>query len=127
MLPFGAERFRRTSVADRAGNSRWNWGALFDEFIEQANENRDLIVLSSADNEADDEMAAYLATKQRLIAEALNLSPTVSVSHQVEASQEKIRAMILWEGESRGADDVTADFVNRARQAGLALEEVKTN
>jgi hypothetical protein len=127
VLPFAPERFRRTSVTDRAGNSKWNWGALFDEFIKQANDNNDLIVLSSAGDAADNDMAVYLATNQRLIAEALNLSRPTSVSNQDETSKEKIRAMILWEGESRGDDDVTAEFVNRARQAGMTLEEVKTN
>jgi hypothetical protein len=128
VLPFAPEQFRKTSVTDRAGNSKWNWGALFDEFITEANDNDDLIVLSSADDEADDDdTVAYLATNQRLIAEALSLSRAINDNDQDEADTENIRAMILWEGESRGAGDVTADFVNRARQAGIALEEVKTN
>jgi hypothetical protein len=121
VLPFAPQRFRGTSVVDRPGNSTWNWGTLFDELVERANETNDLVVLSSNDAQADDETAAYIQTNQRLITESMDLSRTAS-----DNLEKQIKALIIWEGESRGEDDMTGDFANRARQAGIPLEEVNT-
>jgi hypothetical protein len=36
VLPFDSTRFRTTSVLDRPANSTWDWGAIFDEQIQEA-------------------------------------------------------------------------------------------
>lgn len=111
VLPFEPDSFRRTSVVDRPGNSVWDWGLLYDESIRVAKNRDDLIVLASG----DDATAAYLAANERIVEEARNL-----------AADGDVTALIIWEGGSRGEDDVTAELMARAEQAGIPIEEVIT-
>jgi hypothetical protein len=120
VLPFAPARFRRTSVADRPSNSTWDWIAIFDEMIREASESDDLVILHSS----DDETAAYAATNQRIIVEAQKL--TREHSGRKEADRDSIRAMIIWEGSTRGEDDLTAAFASAARREGIRVEQVNT-
>jgi hypothetical protein len=125
VLPFPPARFRRTSVADRPGNSTWNWVAIFDELIRAASESGDLILQSSDDETSFvDETAAYTATNQRIIAEAQALAR--GRNEQKEVYRGSIRALIIWEGDSRGGDDLTAGFSSAARESGIPVEQVDT-
>ena len=126
VLPFAPAHFRRTSVVDRPGNSTWDWGDLFDEFVKRASDNDDLVVLSPGAGGTDDDTAAYVETNRRLIAEALNLSRIINAPGRGGADAKHLRALIMWEGGSRGEDDVTADFADRARRALIPLEEIST-
>jgi hypothetical protein len=126
VLPFAPGHFRQTSVIDCPGNSTWDWGSLFDEFIKKANDTNDLIVLPLKDSGTGAKTAAYVETNQRLITEALNLSRAEVYSSQGDSDKGQTRAMIIWEGGSRGEVDLTAEFAERAQQAGMLLEEVKT-
>ncbi|HEX8163013.1 MAG TPA: hypothetical protein VF538_14170 [Pyrinomonadaceae bacterium] len=126
MLPFAPRHFRQTSVIDRPGNSTWNWGTLFDEFIKKANDTDDLIVLPRRGGGTGAKTSAYVETNQRLITEALNLSRRGAYCDQGDSGKEQNRAMIIWEGRSRGEDDLTAEFAERAQQAGMTIEEVNT-
>lgn len=125
VLPFAAERFRRTSVVDRPGSPAWDWGALFDGLIRDAVNADDLITLSHATDDA----AAYRAANGRMISEALKLSRGRSAQKPDgagDAGGVQITALIVWEGRPRGEDDLTADFAGRAREAGLPVEQVFT-
>jgi hypothetical protein len=126
VLPFAPGHFRQTSVIDRPGNSTWNWGILFDEFINKANDSNDLIVLPVKGSKTGAKTTAYVKTNQRLITEALNLSRRGAYCNQGESGKEQNRAMIVWEGRSRGEDDLTAEFAERAQQSGMPIEEVNT-
>jgi hypothetical protein len=126
VLPFAPKHFRQTSVVDRPGNSTWDWGSLFDEFIKKADDTNDLIVMTAKDGKANTGTAAYVETNQLLITEALDLSRTGTYCNQGDSGKGQTRAMVIWEGGSRGQDDLTAEFAERAQQAGMPLEEVKT-
>lgn len=121
VLPFAPRRFRQTSVIDRPGNANWNWGAIFDALSQAAEENDDLVILPSA----GDETTAYALTNERIIAEALELSSKDSGRENDEYAQ-NVLALIVWEGRSRGDDDLTAEFAGRARANDIKVEEVNT-
>lgn len=126
VLPFAPARFRRTSVADRPGNGTWNWVVIFDELIRAASESDDLIILQSSEDErsADEETAAYTATNQRIIDEAQTVAR--GRDGQKQADCDSTCAIIIWEGGSRGNDDLTAEFAAAARKAGIPVEQINT-
>jgi hypothetical protein len=122
VLPFPPGRFRSTSVIDRPGNDvTWDWGAIFDEITQQASDGNDLIVLPDG---VGDESAAYSAANRRIISEAQNLSHAATELNPDNG--EEIRALIIWEGSSRGEDDLTEEMMKMAKDAGILVEQVKT-
>lgn len=122
VLPFSPERFRQTSVVDRPGNSTWNWGALFDEITQQAGMTGNLIVLPPK----DDETAAYIAANERILAEAQDLSKSLSRQNSGDTGKSRITALIIWEGRSRGGDDLTAELANQSQELGIPIQHIIT-
>ena len=121
ILPFDPERFRETSVTDRPGD----WGPLYARVIEAATRTGDLVVLEGAGLGG----TAYLAANERILDQALHLAgvaadPGAAALRPV--APEVALAVIVWEGQSRGDDDATAQFATSARRRGLAVEEVLT-
>jgi hypothetical protein len=112
VLPFEVERFRETSVTDRPGN----WGVFYDRIINEARSAGDLVVLKGAGEGS----AGYAAANARIIEEALSLASSVPIP------AEWALAVIVWEGTSRGHDDLTQQFAALARERGLEVEEVTT-
>ena len=109
VLPFEAQRFRRTSVTDRGGP----WGPLYDRMIREAEAGGDLIVLDGT----EDERAAYEAASTRIIDEAQALAGELNVD---------VRAVVVWEGESSDPEDITARFRDLARERGVKVVQVAT-
>lgn len=121
VLPFDRAVFRRTSVVDRPGD----WGPLYDRVIEEVEAAGDLIDLGYA---AGDH-SAYSAANERILDDALSLAHANSARPTEPASPiapEKAVAVIVWEGRSRGADDLTEQFAVSARLRGLVVEEILT-
>jgi len=110
ILPFERERFRRTSVVDRPGD----FGGVFDRVLDEVAERGDVVTIATDGN--DDE-GAYLAASELILREAVRLA---AERHQPAA------AIVVWEGQSRGADDLTAAFRADAMERGLAVVEVLT-
>jgi hypothetical protein len=82
VLPFGAERFRGTSVIDRPGE----WGPIFDRQIVAVFAANDLVVLEGgADNDA-----AYTKANEAIIREAQALTKTAKSSTPI-----RLNAMII--------------------------------
>jgi hypothetical protein len=106
VLPFASNIFRSTSVTDRPGN----WGERFDRLIQAARDRGDLVELGF---NAGDE-SAYTLTNDRIIQEALG------------ARVHRKLAFVVWEGRSRGADDSTADFLDKALSQGYEKRSVLT-
>jgi hypothetical protein len=106
ILPYDPARFRETSVVDRPGE----WGTLFDRAIEDAARNGQLIVLELREAEHP-----FMAVNHRIIHDALTA-----------ARGGNVLAIAVWEGKSGGAEDVTADFVERARAAGCTQRNIPT-
>ena len=108
VLPFERARFRETSVVDRPGD----WGALYDQVIDEVEGKGDLLVLGKS--ESDD---PYGATNKVILDEAIALAGQ---------TQEKVGVLLIWEGASRGKEDFTESFGTEARKSGLNVFEVLT-
>lgn len=109
VLPFPPERFRETSVVDRPGE----WGRYFDEAVARAREEGDLRVLPTAGEGS----AAYAAANEAILAEAEGLASDTG---------DALTAVLVWEGHSRGPDDLTEAFGALARARHMRVVEVLT-
>jgi len=117
VLPFEQNRFRATSVIDRPGE----WGALFDRIIREVQAEGNLVILS---NDGEDD--AIFATTNRVI-----LDEALTLAHQTphdkgEPSANPVLAALVWDGQSRGEGDVTANFADEARARRLPVIEIPT-
>ena len=110
VLPFAAERFRRTSVIDRPGE----WELAFDRLVAAADAAGDLVVL-----DADGGNAAYATANEAIVWEAQFLSRAHGVEH-------RLVAVVAWEGAARSGSDATHDFRELATQAGFEQIYVPT-
>jgi len=121
ILPFVSEFFRVTSVIDRPCTQEWNWGVLFDQVIDIAQGNGELVVVETD----EDRQNSYQAVNQAILNEALQQgriqSATVSPQeiHQVQA-------VIVWDGHPREPRDLTLHFAEEARSRGLVVKEILT-
>lgn len=110
ILSFEPERFRIASVTDRPGD----WGALYDQIISEVKTVGDLVLL----NEEKDDDATFIRTNGVILDEAQKLAQ--------EADAETVLAVLVWEGKSRGAGDITAAFANEARARSIPVTEITT-
>jgi hypothetical protein len=108
VLPFSPERFRETSVIDRPGD----WGPLYDQILREVKEDNNLITLKETS-----EGEAYLAANIEILDQASELA---------KERGESVMATLIWNGESRGAEDITERFGNEARNRGWRVAEVRT-
>jgi hypothetical protein len=109
ILPFAAERFRETSVADRPGD----WGPAFDQMVEHVRAHGDLQIVETGGDESE----AYAAVNRSILDQAQQLA--------AHAGVEAI-ALIVWEGRSRGKGDLTEAFRDDARKRRMRVLEVLT-
>ena len=110
ILPFDRARFRQTSVTDRPGD----WGATYDRVLDELDATHDVIILTGGETEA----AAYAAANRLILDEAAALARALG--------DEPVAAQV-WEGESRGDDDLTAAFGREAITRGWRVAEVRTS
>jgi hypothetical protein len=102
----GAEpaEFRKSSVADRPGN----WGEMFDQVMKSAKV--EVVRVAEGDE-------GYLETNLKLLDRA-----------QAVAKQNgtTVEALVIWNEESRGADDVTDHFLQQAKARGIPVTQIST-
>lgn len=96
--------FRRESVADRPGN----WGAMFDQVMKSAKV--EVFKLPAGQE-------GYLQTNLDLLNRAEALA---------KKSGTAVEALVIWDEQSRGADDVTAHFLDQAKFRNIPTTEVST-
>jgi hypothetical protein len=108
VLPFERGRFRKTSVIDRPGD----WGAIYDQVLDEVEEANDLIVQQNTGEKED-----YMAANLDILDEAGSLA---------KQSHEAVKAVLIWNAESRGDEDITEEFGNEARRRGWPVVEVST-
>jgi hypothetical protein len=101
VLPFARARFRATSVADRGEE----WGRRFDRVLEQL-QSRDIVEL----NPEGDNSQAYAAANATILDQA--------AAWAAEAERHPM-ALLVWDGFSRGASDVTDAFRRLAESRKL--------
>lgn len=102
----GAEpaTFRKESVTDRPGN----WGELFDQVMKTANV--EVLKLPAGQE-------GYLQTNIDL----LNRAEAVAKQHGAP-----VQALVIWNEQSRGPDDVTAHFLEQAKMRKIPVTEIST-
>jgi len=114
VLPGDAAAFRASSVVDGLTEERqdgYEWGAIFDRIIETIDRQCDLYVLSGEDIGH----SSYLAVNTAILEQAARL-----------AAAGELRAILVWNRESRGPGDVTAAFRDEAVERGVRVEEIST-
>ena len=104
------DAYRRGSVTDRPGD----WGALFDRVVADADAREDLVRLEHLPAGE----AGYLSVNGAILDEAVHLA--------AQQPRCALLALLVWEGTSRGGDDVTGAFGEEARARGIATEELLT-
>jgi tetratricopeptide (TPR) repeat protein len=109
VLPADPQKFRNTSVIDRPGD----WGSMYDRILKDVDAAGDLIVMQGQP-EGD---AAYEAANLAILDDAQALG---------RASGQPVCAVLVWDGRSRGAGDLTEAFSVAAKQRGLEVLEVLT-
>jgi hypothetical protein len=108
ILPFEAARFREMSVTDRPGG----WGQAFDRIIGEVKAAGDLRIVGAGSGGA-----AFESTNQIILDEADSMRAQLGSA---------AAAVIVWNGQSRGPDDLTARFRDLAERRGLQIYEVST-
>ena len=103
LLPSPPEEFRRASVIDRPGD----WGRIFDRLLKEVR----VETLSVFDGQG------YLETNLKLLDRAQELARRRKTSAV---------ALVVWNGKSRGPDDVTDHFRLNAKRRGLRIVEIPT-
>jgi hypothetical protein len=106
VIPFDPARFRATSVADR-GDS---WGEIYDRVLASL-VREDLVLLGLEEGEE-----AYAQTNAEILNHARQLAGT----------DDDVRAVVIWDGVSRGDSDFTAQFAQLARGRGIPVDEIST-
>lgn len=103
VLPSSRVRFRETSVVDRPGD----WGPTYDKVLDEIEAAGELKVKD----------LSYTETNVAILDEALALAKDLHLP---------VKAALVWDGHSRGADDVTEHFGKEARTRSLQVIEVST-
>ena len=104
LLPSAPEEFRQSSVTDRPGV----WGAIYDEILQVAEV--DVLTLPPGQE-------GYLAVNDRLLDKAQSVAGDLG---------RPVTALVIWNQQSRGDDDVTGHFLRQAKRRGLPVSEVST-
>ncbi|MBZ5655394.1 MAG: hypothetical protein LAO56_08940 [Acidobacteriia bacterium] len=108
VLPFERERFRETSVIDRPGD----WGPVYDRVLNDVEASGNLVVIPKTSDEQ-----AYSAASRAILNEAISWAAKL---------KQPVAACLVWDGASRGVDDLTEEFGVEARKRGLAVFEQMT-
>jgi hypothetical protein len=108
VLPFSPQQFRARSVADRGEG----WGRRFDRILEQLPE-RDIVELNLEPGDKN----AYAAANSRILDEAIAWAAS---------SNHRALAVLVWNGFSRGATDLTDAFRRLAIERDLEVIPVPT-
>jgi hypothetical protein len=108
VLPFDREKFRTTSVTDRPGD----WGPLYDKQLNEVEKRGDLLVIH-----ANSEDHAYAEANHAIVDKALSLGREL---------QDRVIAVLVWDGKSRGEGDLTEEFGVYARNKSVPVVEVMT-
>jgi broad specificity phosphatase PhoE len=112
VLPFPTDAFRQSSVTDRPGD----WGPRYDAILRDtpATAIRTLDFQPGADE-------AYAAVNGALLDEAETIARLAPAG-----ALRPVLAVVVWEGQTRGEGDLTADFAARARARGIPVSEILT-
>ena len=109
VLPFDKATFRASSVTDRDGD----WGERYDRIIAEVESQGDLVEFAHD----KDDVQTYRTGNLEILDQAQWLA---------REFKSDVAALVVWDGESRGADDVTGHFKQEAEARGIGVAEVTT-
>lgn len=104
LLPSQPAEFRKTSVTDRPGN----WGDVYDKVLQTSK----VEILKVPEGQQ-----GYLKTNLKL----LDRGQALAREHSASAE-----ALVVWNKETRGPDDVTAHFLAQAKRRRIQVVEIAT-
>ncbi len=104
LLPSSPEEFRKSSVTDRPGE----WAAIYEDIL--GNSNVEV-------HEVPAGHEGYVEVNRRLMDKAHALAADLGTT---------VAVLVIWNGESRGEDDVTAHFLWEANERYLPVTEIAT-
>jgi hypothetical protein len=108
VLPYDKVTFKQSSVIDRPGD----WGERYDRILAEVQSRDDLVI-----DDYDEDEESYFAANHDILDQAEELA---------EETGQQVAALVVWNGESRGEEDVTGHFLEEAKQRGLKVAEIKT-
>jgi hypothetical protein len=109
LLPYGREQFRATSVVDRPGD----WGLRYDQILDALESVGDLRI----ETYPMEGVETYFQTNRDLLDEAVQIASSTAM---------RLEALVVWDGRSRGASDVTAHFLAEAIRREIPVHEILT-
>jgi hypothetical protein len=109
VLPFARDIFRRTSVSDRPGN----WGERYDCVLDEVERDGELVLLGLS----EDGPAAFATANITILERAIKLA---------RKDGQPLLGVVVWDGRSRGHDDLTEQFLNDALDRHLDIVQVST-
>jgi hypothetical protein len=110
ILPFDPEQFLETSVIDRPGE----WRSTYERVIAEVTAASDLLIVSK--EIGGDE--SYSLASSVILDQSSDLSKYFGLP---------VTAVVVWDGRSRGPDDLTAGFRTDAERRGFEINEILTN
>jgi hypothetical protein len=108
VLPYDKVTFKHSSVIDRPGD----WGERYDRILAEVDDKGDLIV-----DDYDQDEESYFAANHDILDQAEELA---------EETGQPLSAVVVWNGQARGEEDVTGHFLEEAKQRGLKVTEINT-
>jgi len=109
VLPYDKVTFKHSSVIDRPGD----WGERYDRILAEVDDKGDLIV-----DDYDQDEETYFAANHDILDQAEELA---------EETGQQMSAVVVWNGQARGEEDVTGHFLEEAKRRGLKVTEIKTD
>jgi len=115
VLPVSVEVFKEESVTDRGPD----WARLFDPIISEVRRKGDLVLM----NRKHSGVKTFLECNELILDEALRLA---CEPHTNVVRDDDVLAVVVWEGGSRGGDDITNAFARSSAARGIRVLSVNT-
>jgi hypothetical protein len=110
VLPFTRNEFRATSVTDRTGN----WGARYDEILDDIEDRGDLIAMQLTGRDA----SVWNGASDRILDESEAIARNLGTS---------AHALVVWDGRPRISGRDATDYLRRsAINRGFQVTEIST-
>jgi hypothetical protein len=119
ILPAPRRTFRRTSVVDRPGD----WGEVFDRQMDLAEQEGTVHRMKAA---ASSNYVGYVSALKVILDQAVGYANRTRKGKAADVPG-RVTALIVWNGQSRGDKDVTAKFLQQARDRRFSVREVFTH
>jgi hypothetical protein len=119
ILPASRRKFRLTSVVDRPGD----WGEIFDRQMDLAEREGAVHRVKSVKASNYD---GYVSVLKVILDQATGCANRTRKGDPADVPG-RITALVVWDGQSYGDQDMTAAFLQQARDRSLSVREVFTH